>query len=131
MPPCPWDPKGGTAIGRCDNRVSVEGFVVLHDYEQERNGAVNFRGHGVFGYDAAAKSYVLRWWDSMGVPPNVFKGEFKENTLQMLCRDSQGHSRTTWEFPDGQHYHFRMEMSQDGHQWMTLMEGDYTRTSPG
>ena len=51
MPPCPWDPKGGTAIGRCDNRVSVEGFVVLHDYEQERNGAVSFRGHGVFGHE--------------------------------------------------------------------------------
>ena len=55
------------------------------------------------------------------------KGDFKGDTLQMLCRDSQGHSRTTWEFPDGEHYHFRMEMSQDGQQWMTLMEGDYTR----
>jgi hypothetical protein len=24
--PCPWDPKGGTAIGRFDNRVAVDGL---------------------------------------------------------------------------------------------------------
>ena len=47
----------------------------------------------------------------------------------MPGRDSQGHSRTTWEFPDGERYRFRMEMSQDGQQWMTLMEGAYTRES--
>ena len=127
IPPCPWDPKGGDAIGRCDNRSSVDGFVVLHDYEQERNGAVNFRGHGVFSYDTSAKCYVLHWWDSMGVAPNVFKGDFDGNTLKMLCRDGQGHSRTTTEFSDSNHYRFRMEMSQDGRQWMTMMEGNYTR----
>jgi len=80
-------------------------------------------------YDAAEKCYVPHWWDSMGVPPNVFKGDFKGNTPQMLCRDSQGHSRTTWEFLDEEHYRFRIEMSQDGQQWMTLMEGDYSRAS--
>ena len=47
----------------------------------------------------------------------------------MLCHDAQGHSRTTWEFPDPDHYRFLMEMSQDGQQWMTLMEGNYTRKS--
>ena len=47
----------------------------------------------------------------------------------MLCHDAQGHSRTTWEFPDADHYRFLMEMSQDGQQWMTLMEGNYTKKS--
>ena len=59
IPPCPWDPKGGTAVGHCDNRVGVDGFLLTHDYEQERDGRINFRGHGVFTFDAAQKCYVL------------------------------------------------------------------------
>jgi Protein of unknown function (DUF1579) len=129
IPPCPWDPKGGVAVGRCNNRLSIDGFILVQDYEQERDGAVNFRGHGVFAYDAAAPCYTLHWWDSMGVAPNVFKGDFKGNTLQMGCLDGQGHSRAAWELRDATHYFFRMEMSQDGQQWMTLMEGNYTRES--
>ena len=127
IPPGPWDPKGSVAVGRCDNRVSVDGFILVHDYEQERNGAVNFRGHGVFSYDSTAKSYALHWWDSMGVAPNVFKGDFNGNILQLVCVDGQGHSRTTWDLRAPDTYSFRMEMSQDGQQWMTLMDGDYTK----
>ena len=127
IPPCPWDPKGGTAIGRCDNRLAVDGFLVVHDYEQERNGAINFRGHGVFTYDTAAKSYLLYWWDSLGVAANVFKGDFEGSTLKMNCHDSQGHSRVTWVSLAPGRYRFLMEMSQDGQQWMTLMDGEYTR----
>lgn len=129
MCPSPWDPTGGTAVGRSDNRLSVDGFVVLHDYEQERNGAVSFRGHGVFSYDSVAKSYLLHWWDSMGVAANVFKGDFEGTTLRMVCRDAQGNSRATWESLDAGRYRFRMEMSPDGQQWTTMMEGDYTRAS--
>ena len=129
IPPCPWDPKGGTAVGHCDNRTAIDEFVLIHDYEQERDGRINFRGHGVFTYDAAEKCYVLHWWDSTGLAPNIFKGDFSGNTLQMRCHDGQGHSRTTWEFPAANRYRFKMEMSQDGQQWMTLMEGDYTRQS--
>jgi hypothetical protein len=125
--PCPWDPKGGTAVGRCDNRVGADGFVVVHDYEQERDGRINFRGHGVFTYAAAAKCYLLHWWDSMGAAVNVFQGAFKGNTLQATCHNAQGHTRATWEFPDATHYHFLMEMSQDGQQWSRVMEGNYTR----
>ena len=127
IPPCPWDPKGGTAVGRCENRIAADGFILVHDYEQERNGAVTFRGHGVFTHDAAVNCYLLYWWDSMGVAANVFKGNFNGDTLQMTCVDHQGHSRTTWGFPAPNTYSFRMEMSQDGQQWMTMMEGDYTR----
>jgi hypothetical protein len=127
MFPSPWDPKGGTAVGHCHNRLAVDDFVIVHDYEQERNGTISFRGHGVFSYDPAEKSYVLHWWDSMGMAVNVFKGDFEGNTLRMLCREVQGTSRGTWEFLDASHYRFRMEMSPDGRQWMTLIEGNYTR----
>src|SRR5664279_4994872 len=74
LSPSPWDPKGGPAVGRCNNRLAADGFILVHDYEQERGGTVNFRGHGVFSYDCAGKCYMLHWWDSMGLGINVCNG---------------------------------------------------------
>ncbi|MGE5277442.1 MAG: DUF1579 family protein [Acidobacteriota bacterium] len=51
LSPSPWDPVGGTAVGRVENRSALDGFAVVQDYEQERNGAVGFRGHRVFSWD--------------------------------------------------------------------------------
>jgi hypothetical protein len=125
--PSPWDPKGGTAIGRIDNRLALDGFIVVQDYEQERDGKINFRGHGVFSWDATQKCYVIHWFDSMGMPPNIFRGNFENNTLTMTSEDQQGHSRVVFAFTENNKYSFSMEMSQDGKQWQTLMEGNYTR----
>jgi len=127
MHPSPWDPKGGMATARCDNKVAVDGFLITHEYEQERNGVVNFRGHGVFTYDANEKCYVMHWWDSMGMGANIFKGNFNGNTLQMTCPHCDFSTRATWEFPEANRYRFRMECSQDGKQWNTMVEGDYTK----
>jgi Protein of unknown function (DUF1579) len=122
LSPSPWDPKGGAATGRCDN-----GFVLVHDYEQERNGTASFHGHGVFSYDNAEKCYLLHWWDSMGFGINVFRGQFEGHTLRLLCKLPQGSTRGTWTFVDGSHYRFLMEVSPDGQKWMTMIEGDYTQ----
>jgi hypothetical protein len=59
LSPSPWDPKGGTVTGRSDNRIALDGFVLLHDYEQERGGAITFRGHGVLSYDAQGQCYRM------------------------------------------------------------------------
>ena len=127
LSPSPWDPKGGTAIGRCHNTPGADGFVLVHDYEQERGGAVNFRGHGVFSYDGVEKCYGLHWWDSMGFGINVFKGQLEGNTLKLLCKLPQGSTRGTWEFVGADQYRFVMEVSPDGEKWMTMIEGSYTR----
>ena len=126
--PCPWDPQGGTAIGRVNNWLAVDGFVVVQDYEQERNGMVSFSGHGVFSYDANQNCYLMHWWDSMGMPPNVFKGNFDGQTVTLTCDDGPMKSRATFTLGDND-YSFRMEMSQDGTNWMTFMEGTYGRQS--
>jgi hypothetical protein len=125
--PSPWDPNGGSATGRSDNRVGLGGFVLFHDYEQERGGAVNFRGHGVLSYDAFQQCYRMHWWDSLGFPPNEYLGSFEGASLKMTARGSQGHSRVTWDFSQNDRYRFQMEVSQDGQQWQTFMDGDYTR----
>jgi hypothetical protein len=125
--PSPWDPHGGKAVGRSDNRIALDGFVLLHDYEQERNGAVSFRGHGVLSFDAAEQCYCLHWWDSMGFPTNAFKGNFEGQVLRMSYVGPQGHNRVTWDFSQTGRYRFKMDVSPDGQQWHTFMEGDYSR----
>ena len=129
LSPSPWDPKGGTAVGRCENRIVADGFALAQNYEQERGGAVNFRGHGVFSYDAAEKCYLLHWWDSMGMGTSIFKGDFTGDTLRLTCRLPKGFSRGSWQLVDADHYRFRMEVSGDGQQWNTMIDGDYKRES--
>ena len=77
MPPGPWAPEGGTALGRVENREGLDGFVVIQDYAQERDGEVVFRGHGVFGWNAGAGHYTLHWFDSMGMGANAFRGRIE------------------------------------------------------
>ena len=124
--PSPWDPQGGSARASVINRLALDGFVVVQDYEQERNRAVVFRGHGVFSYDANQQCYLMHWWDSMGMPPNVFKGNFDGQIVTLTSDDGPMKSRATFNLGDN-HYSFRMEVSQDGTNWMTFMEGTYAR----
>jgi hypothetical protein len=127
MHPSPWDPQGGMATGWIVNRPALDGFAVIQDYEQKRGEVVTFRGHGVFCWDPAQETYLLHWFDSCGTPPNVFQGDFEGNVFTVSCETPQGWSRGVFEIQDKNHYAFRMEMSGDGEQWQTLMEGKYTR----
>ena len=126
LSPSPWDPKGGTAVGRTVNRLALDGFAVIQDYQQQREGQTNFLGHGVFRWDDG--TYVLHWFDSMGMAPSEYRGNFDGNTLVMTARLTQGFSRATFDFRRPGSYHFRMEVSPDGNQWFTMIDGQYIRT---
>ncbi|MFQ5718590.1 MAG: DUF1579 family protein [Acidobacteriota bacterium] len=128
MSPSPWMPEGGTAIGEVTNRIAMDGFNVVQDYTQTRDGTVSFRGHGVFGWDDTRKEYTLHWFDSMGMPPNVFRGSFDGDTLTLSSHDPRVHSRTVFDFGAPGSYRFKMEMSQDGNAWHAMMEATYSRT---
>jgi hypothetical protein len=126
--PSPWDPNGGSAIGRVHNRLALEGFAVIQDYEQERDGRVNFAGHGIFRWDPLEQCYILYWFDSMGMPPNIFKGTFDARVLKLVSKNGQGHSRAVFDFSKENQYDYRMEVSPDGTQWYLFMNGIYRRS---
>jgi hypothetical protein len=127
--PSPWDPQGGKTEARIVNRSALGGFVVEQDYEQRRDGQLSFEGRGIFGYDAGEQDYQLFWFDSMGLPPNHYRGTFEGTTLVLGTRSPRGHSRVTFELTSRSTYEFRMEVSVDGHSWKTFIEGRYRRKS--
>ncbi len=69
----------------------------------------------------------MHWWDSMGFPPNVFVGEFEGDVLTLSYAGSQGHHRVTFDLGRTDEYSFRMDVSGDGSEWKTFMEGTYVK----
>lgn len=125
--PSPMDPQGGPATGRAHNRAALDGFAVIQDYEQERNGKVSFRGHGVFRFDSMQNDYVMHWFDSFGFPPSDYRGQFHGDILTLIATIPMGQSRATFDLSTPNKYVFKMDVSQDGQTWHPFMQGHYTR----
>jgi hypothetical protein len=127
MHPSPWDPKGGTARGIVENRLVLGGFAIVQDYAQERDGRTTFEGHGVVTWSQPESCYVMYWWDSMGQPPNVYKGQFDNEVLTMTAAHPAGRSRAILDFGEVSSYTFSMQNSPDGVEWQPMMDGRYVR----
>ncbi len=125
--PSPFDPEGGPAIGRAQNRLALGGFAVIQDYEQERTGAVNLRGHGVIVWNDAEKNYEFHWYDSSGMPPGIFRGQCENNVFKLKNQSPMGFSSCTFDFSDPDTYIFNLDVSQDGENWMTFLQGKYQK----
>ncbi|HSM16609.1 MAG TPA: DUF1579 family protein [Gemmatimonadales bacterium] len=127
MYPSQWDPKGGTAIGRTTSRMALDGFALIGEYEQERNGIITFSGHSVFTFDAHENLYSLHWFDCLGTPPELFTGRFEGDILTVAHGGPGMHARLTYDISDPQHLASKMEMAEDGKNWKTLFDGRYRR----
>ena len=125
MHPSQWDPKGGIAVGRTKSRLALNGFVVISDYEQERDGVVTFTGHGVMSFDPKEDLYTLHWFDCMGSPPEIFAGRFEGDVLTVAHGGPGMHARMTYDLTDPRHMRTQMKMSPDGATWKTLFDGLY------
>ena len=133
MYPSPWDQKGGTAIGRISSRVALNGFALINDYEQERDGEITFTagqtGHGVFTYDPEEDSYTLVWVDCMGAPPEIFKGNFEGDVLKLAHGGPGMHVRLTYNVSEPDCLTTSMEMSQDGQTWNRFFDARLSQIS--
>ena len=129
MHPSQWDPKGGEGQATTKSRVALGGYAVVGDYEQRMGGQVTFEGHAVYTWDAKAKQVVLHWFDSMGGGPDVFRGAWNGDVLQLQCQNFMGHWRTTSDLSKPGAMTTRMEMSDDGKTWKPMMDGSYRKES--
>lgn len=127
MYPSAWDPKGGTARGRMTGQLTLSGFALIGDYEQERGGKITFTGHSVFTYDPQGDLYTLHWFDCLGTPPEVFTGLWKGDALTLGHGGPGMHARFTYRLVNPRELHTKMEMSQDGQAWNAMFEGRYRR----
>jgi len=127
MYPSQWDPEGGTATGRNEMRPGLDGFALISEYEQERDGVITFRGHGVMTYDPDEQAYVLHWFDSLGSPPEVFRGNFDGDLLTLSHGGPGMHARLTYDLGTEETLRTRMELSADGAEWATFFEAAYER----
>jgi hypothetical protein len=125
--PSPWAPEKRSAIGRTSNRMDIDGFFLINDYTEEREGEVMFRGHGVYGYDPKRQRYTMHWFDSMGMPPGETLGTWEGNTLTFQNQSEMGHSRYVYVLESADAYTFRIESSKDGESWTPMMEGRFRR----
>jgi hypothetical protein len=127
MHPSEWSP-GGTAKGKYVMRVDIDGFFVIQDYEQERDGQITYRGHGIHSWDDKQRTYVWYWVDSMGsIPETPARGQWQGNTLT-LEQSGDHMGRYTHEFIGNDRILFKIENSPDGGKtWTTFMQGDYRR----
>ena len=123
----PWDPKGGTAIGRIKSRIALNGFALINDYEQERDGKVTFTGHGVFTHDPKAGSYTLTWFDCMGMAPETFKGSFDGDVLRLAHGGPDMHVRLAYDLSEEGYLGKTLEMSQDGNEWNRFFDARLKR----
>lgn len=124
MPPSPWA-SGGKAIGIIENRVSLRGFALIQDYQQEVDHMPRFSGHGVF--TVMGDEIILHWFDCMGGPANVFTGIWQGDTLSLNSVHGGMSSRCTFVLESENQYHFLMDMMMEKGQWKNMMTGHYRK----
>lgn len=130
MHPSSWDPKGGNAIGIYHARMTLDGFALISDGTQERDGVVTYKGLGVFGWHAHECRYLMHWSDNVsGVPSQLARGQWEGAVLRFQDRGHMGHVRYTYTFEDDGSYRFSLHNSRDGKNWSSLVDGHYHKTS--
>ena len=99
------------------------------DYTEERDGKIVYRGHGVHGWDAQAKAYLVYWFDNIGIMPKAPTHATLDGNRYTYTSDDGplGWTRMTYEW-NGDALEFRIDRSKDGGKaWSPMHEGRYTR----
>jgi hypothetical protein len=126
--PAPWDAAGGTATAVVDNRVVLDGFALVQEYQQSRASGPNFAGHAVLWWDSAAGQHVMTWFDAMSGTPTEYRGGFDGEVLTLTSAVAQGgFSRCTFDCRTPARYQFMLEVSADGQAWTPVLDGVYRR----
>ncbi|MGY3462724.1 hypothetical protein ACVWW5_008174 [Bradyrhizobium sp. LM3.4] len=72
--PSRWT-EGGSATSHVVAHMDLNGFYLIQDSVQTRDGKQVFATHGIFTFDREDRTYKLFWYDSLGyTPPSPASG---------------------------------------------------------
>ena len=125
--PSRWT-AGGTATSRTVARMDLNGFYLIQDSVQMRDGKQIFATHGLFTYDRDDRTYKLFWYDSLGyTPPSPASGGWVGNTLTLVRGSLRGNARHVYEIIDDNSYSLKIQFSPDAEGWADVLTGVYRR----
>ncbi len=130
MKPSPWGPGGKmTGMSHC-SWMQGGFFVVCHEEGSGPMGKMN--GLGVMGYDAAAKGYTWNGFNSMGENEHAVgsvDGKTWTYTNESMMNGKLMKGRYTMVETSASGYDFKLETSEDGKTWNSMMEGKVAKAS--
>ncbi len=125
--PSRWTP-GGPATSRVVARMALNGFYLVQDTVQMRDGKEIFATHGLFTYDREDRTYKLFWYDSLGyTPPSPASGGWVGKTLTLVRGSLRGNARHVYEIIDDNSYSLKIQFSPDAEGWADVLTGVYRR----
>jgi hypothetical protein len=108
--------------------MDLDGFYLIQDTQQTRDGKASFATHGVFTFDREDKLYKLFWHDSLGYfAPSPASGNWSGNALVLVRGSLRGNARHVYEVIDEATYSLKIQFSPDAEGWSDVMNGLYRR----
>ncbi|BAR57223.1 hypothetical protein ACVIWV_007489 [Bradyrhizobium diazoefficiens] len=125
--PSRWT-AGGPATSRTVARMDLNGFYLIQDSVQMRDGKQIFATHGIFTFDREDRTYKLFWYDSLGyTPPSPASGGWVGKTLTLVRGSLRGNARHVYEIIDDNSYSLKIQFSPDAEGWADVLTGVYRR----
>ena len=125
--PSRWT-AGGSATSHVVARMDLNGFYLIQDSVQKRDGQQIFATHGIFTYDRDDRTYKLFWYDSLGyTPPSPASGGWVGNTLTLVRGSLRGNARHVYEIINENSYSLKIQFSPDAEGWADVLTGVYRR----
>ena len=125
--PSRWT-AGGPATSRTVARMDLNGFYLIQDGVQMRDGKQVFATHGIFTFDRDDRTYKLFWYDSLGyTPPSPASGGWVGKTLTLVRGSLRGNARHVYEIIDDDSYSLKIQFSPDAEGWADVLTGVYRR----
>src|SRR6202140_1948390 len=107
--PSRWN-AGGPATSHVVARIDLNGFYLIQDTRQPRDGKESFATHGLFTYDREDRLYKLFWHDSLGYyPPSPASGGWSGKALILVRGSLRGNARHVYQVVDDNNYTMKIQ----------------------
>ena len=107
---------------------SLDGFALLVDYTEERDGKIVYRGHGIHAWSPSEQCFFAYWFDNIGFPPAApSRGTLDGDRYRYEDAGHTGDRQRMTYARHGDVFEFRIETSKDGTTWSPMHEGRYAR----